>query len=133
MTMQKHALLPLVGELNAAFSAHHIHSLVAQSANFAPGKALGPALAALVTKQGSAVRPIFETYIGRMPGGIQETLRGIIHYALSTTPLTLITFAWAPSYDYEVTLWQSVEPAPEQSGITVLLKSRYPDDKHPQS
>ena len=133
MTMHGHALLPILGELNAAFSKANIHQVADQSGNFAPGKPLGPALAALVTKPGSPVRPVFETYIGRMPGGFQETLRSIIHYALSTTPLTLITFAWAPSYDYELTLWQTVEPAPEQSGITVLLKSRYPDDKHPQA
>ena len=67
----------------------------------------------------------------RAPGGISEALRATIHYALGTTPPTLITFAWAPSYDYEIDIWQAPDTETTKGGITVLFKSRYPDDVHP--
>ena len=62
---------------------------------------------------------------------MQEALRAIIYQALSTTPPTQITFAWAAGYDFELSVWQAPDTKTSKGGITVLLKSRYPDDKHP--
>ena len=58
-------------------------------------------------------------------------LRSIIHHALSTTPPTQVTFAWAPGYDFEMTVWQAPDTKTTKGGITVLVKSRYPADTHP--
>jgi hypothetical protein len=62
---------------------------------------------------------------------MREALRAIIYQALGTTPPTQITFSWAPAYDYELTIWDAPNTRRTRGGITVLLKSRYPDDKHP--
>ncbi len=130
--MRGQALLPIVGHLNAAFSKGEIHDLLGLKESFAPGKPLGPALANVIRESDSQGGKAIEVFIGRVPGGLQEAMRSLIYYALSTTPPTLITFAWSASYDYGLETWHVVEPAPEFSGITILLKSRYPDDKHPQ-
>jgi hypothetical protein len=42
-----------------------------------------------------------------------------------------ITFAWAPGYDYELSVWDVADTADTAGGITVLLRSRYPADPHP--
>jgi hypothetical protein len=42
-----------------------------------------------------------------------------------------MTFAWAPGYDYEVTVWESPPTAASPGWITVLIKTRYPSDPHP--
>jgi hypothetical protein len=39
--------------------------------------------------------------------------------------------SWAPGYDYELSVWQAPDTRTSRGGITVLIKSRYPDDKHP--
>jgi hypothetical protein len=62
---------------------------------------------------------------------LQEALRSTIYHALSTKPPTQVTFGWAPGYDYEVTIWHAPDTKKTKGGITVLIKSRYPDDKHP--
>ena len=97
---------------------------------FAHGQNLAVALANAAAKD-SPLYDTFKDYLGRMPGGISEALRATIHYALGTTPPTLITFAWAPSYDYEIDIWQAPDTGATKGGITVLFKSRYPDDAHP--
>ena len=66
-----------------------------------------------------------------IPPSIQESLRGAIFLALSSDPPLLINWAWAPAYDYELNVWHIVEPAPAPSGITLLLRTRYPDDPRP--
>ena len=123
-------LLPILGELNVKFS-QHLTSLVGKSPDFAPGKSLPKALADLVTHHGTPLHSAYESYLKEFPGSIQEAVRSIIYYALSTTPPTMITWAWQASYDFELDTWEVVEPAPQMSGITLLIKSRYPDDKHP--
>jgi hypothetical protein len=70
-------------------------------------------------------------YLGKMPPSFQEVFRSIVYHSLSTEPPTPITFAWAPGYDYELSLWQSPDTPPTKGGITLLMKSRYPSDPHP--
>ena len=114
-------------ELNCKFSKDQIGATAAKRAMYAPGKKITGALIAA----GTPLERAFRTYFSHVPGAIQETLRSVIYHALSTDPPTQITFAWAPSYDYEVTVWQAPDTAQTKGGITLLLKSRYPDDKHP--
>jgi hypothetical protein len=49
-----------------------------------------------------------------------------VHLLLVTSYwATLVTFAWAPAYDWEITVWDA------PCGVTVLIKSRYPADGVP--
>lgn len=121
----------LVGGLNGAFSHEHIQKLANQRALFAPQQPLDEALATIVAKPGTAMHRAFKAYVAKLPGALSEAVRAALHYALSTSPPTLVTFAWAPGYDYETTFWQSPDTKETRGGVTVLFKSRYPDDKHP--
>jgi hypothetical protein len=119
----------MLHELNHKFGRDHIQDTAALRDNYAPGqKVVGSLIAG-----GTPLAGVFRDYLGQMPGAIHETLRSVIHYALSTEPPTQITFAWAPAYDWEITVWQAPDTRHTKGGITLLIKSRYPDDKHPIS
>jgi hypothetical protein len=126
-------LQALLGELNANCGKSGIGQMAQRREDFAPGQPLHSALAGLVANPGTLEHRMFREYVAKIPGSIQETVRGVLHHALSTDPPTLVTFAWAPSYDYEVTIWQAPDTPQTRGGITVLVKSRYPSDKHPLS
>jgi len=123
----------LVGELNTAFSKSQIGQMVGLRGDFAPGKPLDAALAGLVAKPDTVEYRTFKSFVAKIPPALQTAISATIHYALSTEPPTLITSAWAPGYDYEVSIWQSPDTTETRGGITMLFKSRYPDDKHPLS
>ena len=116
--------------LNASFGPANVGNTAAQQAQFAHGAPYQQSLADLGSSDPVLNRALRE-YLKKMPGGISETLRSAIHYALGTTPPTNVTFAWAPAYDWEITVWQAPDTAQTKGGITVLVKSRYPDDAHP--
>ncbi len=121
-------LQAFVGELNSRFTKDKIGGLVGQIAMFAPGQRLDPGL---VAEPGTALHRAMKVFLGRMPISFHETFNAVVRHALSTEPPTEVTFAWAPGYDYELTLWQAPDTKLTRGGITVLLKSRYPDDRHP--
>lgn len=118
----------MLAKFNTEFSEGRLEGFVRQKERFGPGTRIS---ADFFTEPGTALHRSFTSYLNRMPGVMHETLRSAIHYALSTEPPTQITFAWAPAYDYEVTYWQAPDTEETKGGITVLLKSRYPDDRHP--
>jgi hypothetical protein len=125
MMFANRQILPVLGELNAAFGGKTPLMNADHSPAFASGQPLGPALANVL--QDEELKYLLNAYIGMLPGSFQESLRSIIHYALSQDPQVLLNFAWAPGYDFEMSIWEMVEPAPAQNGITILLKGRYPD------
>ncbi len=92
-----------------------------------------PLAAGIIVKKGTRLYELWQDYLEQLPGSIQEAFRSIVYYALSTDPPTPITFAWAPGYDYELTIWYVPDTPPTRGGITLLLKSRYPNDPHPTS
>jgi hypothetical protein len=96
---------------------------------FAPDTDVAHALAEAAEMP--ALYEYLKAHLANTPGGIAEALRATIHYALGTNPPTLITFAWAPSYDYELNIWQAPDTEATKGGITILFKSRYPDHAHP--
>jgi hypothetical protein len=122
------AMQTLLGELSAQFRSDKIGGMVKNIAMFAPGS---PIHAGLVALPDTPLHRAVKSHLANMPESFHEALRAIIHQALSTTPPTQITFAWAPGYDYELTLWQAPDTKATKGGITVLVKSRYPDDRHP--
>lgn len=131
MVMQSVQLLPMLGDLNHAFGLTNIDARVNGREGFAPGQCVGTNLADIIAKPGDATNQMFRLFVQLLPGGIRESMRSIIYYCLQSEPPVLISFAWAPAYDYELTVWEAVEPAPLISGVTLLLKTRYPDDSHP--
>lgn len=121
-------LQTVLGELNTAFSRQNIRRMAANREKFAPGMPLAAGI--VVTPE----HPLYEFYSGfirSMPESMQEALRSMIYHALGTSPPTQITFAWAPGYDYELRVWHAPDTRNTRGGVTVMLKSRYPDDKHP--
>jgi hypothetical protein len=106
-------------------------NMVGQRDKFAPGAPLHDALAEHGATPGTPLHRAFREHLRELPGAISETLRATIHHALGTTPPTHITFAWAPSYDHEITVWHAPDTDDTKGGITVLIKSRYPSDNHP--
>ena len=124
------ALQSVLVELNQAFSKREINKLVAIREAFAPGKPLDTSM---FVKKGTPLYKAWNEYVSSLPASFQETVRAVIYHALSTKPATQITFAWAPGYDYEFSMWHAPDTRATKGGITVLIKSRYPSDTHPLS
>lgn len=123
------AFQTFLGELNKHFSNDRIQAFAAERQNhFAPGKGLD---LTFLAQEGTPLHRAWRTYLSKLPPSISESMRAVIHAALSTSPPTPLTFAWAPGYDYELTIWQAPDTEETRGGITLLLKSRYPADKHP--
>jgi hypothetical protein len=114
-----------LGKLNAIFQQSNVGELVGSAGDFAQGKPLPEALAGLVTERGSVERRLLVAYLDRMPSALKESLRSVIHAALTASPPMMITFAWTATYDWGIDYWQG----PCQ--ITVQIRSRYPEDKAP--
>jgi hypothetical protein len=107
----------VVRQLNREFDPDRIDAFAKNAGAFAPGQPLDVrALSGVPRSLGRT----FQGYLDGLPGGVRETLRSVIYYALTSSPPVPITFAWAPAYDTGVTIW---EPP---CGITVLFQSRYP-------
>jgi hypothetical protein len=121
-------LQTVLGKLNAAFSREEIKKMVQHRDRFAPGK---PLAAGIVITRKAALYDFYAAYINALPASMQEAIQSIIRRALETKPPTPIVFSWSPAYDYELTIWHAPDTRSTRGGITVLLKSRYPDDKHP--
>jgi len=66
-----------------------------------------------------------------IPSTILEAQRAVVHANLQRDEPFGMTFAWAPGYDHEVTIWESPPTANTPGWITVLVKGRHPKDKHP--
>lgn len=122
------AMQTILGELNRLFSRDHIRKTARLAARFAPGRPLDVSFAAPKT---SPLGSSLQAYFDALPAGIREVLRAVIHHALTAKTPTPITFAWAPGYDAELTIWDAPDTTATKGGITVLLKSRYPGDAHP--
>ena len=130
------ALQTILSELNRAFSKDHIKELVAKREEFAPTTLVEdekPLARGLIVKQGTPLHAAWVEFLNSMPKSIQEVQRALIYHALGTKPPTLITFAWAPGYDWELTIWHAPDTSTTRGGITVLTKSRSPGDKLPIS
>lgn len=121
-------LQTVLGELNVHMGREKIRELAKRKDMFAPGT--DPDYGFLMEAHPQLISA-WQELLKEMPLGIRTGLRAIIHHALSTSPPTQVTFAWAPNYDYEMTVWQAPDTKTTKGGITVLIKSRYPDDAHP--
>jgi hypothetical protein len=121
-------LQTILGDLNQAFSRENIAKLAEKREAFEQGK---PFVSGMIVGPDMVLQKHWATYLNQIPKSIQEAIFGVIRYSLSTTPPTSIVFAWAPGYDYELTIFQAPDTRTSRGGITLIIKSRYPDDKHP--
>lgn len=71
----------------------------------------------------------FDTFIDSMPVGLQRAIRAAVGSAVERG--LPVTFAWAPAYDWEVSIWDVADTTQTHGGMTVVVRSRYPDDTHP--
>jgi hypothetical protein len=118
-----------MAELNRQFGRDQIAAFARDHRDrFAPGQRVD---FEFLMQPGNRLQDAWGRYFGQAPGSFVEALRGVIHYALSSEPPIPVTFAWAPGYDFELTLWQAADTEATRGGVTVLIKSRYPDDPHP--
>jgi hypothetical protein len=72
-----------------------------------------------------------EEFLDSIPGGLRQSLLAFIHHNLSQSTRLSMTWAWAPGYDYEVSLWECPGTRVSPGGITIMLRTRYPLDPHP--
>ena len=116
-------------EMNRQFGKDRIETLASERRDhFAPGKPLD---LNFLMEGDENLQRAWNEYQALAPAALLEAVRSVIHHALSTSPPTPVTFAWAPGYDFELSLWQSADTRMTRGGVTVLMKSRYPDDPHP--
>jgi hypothetical protein len=115
-------------ELNVHMGREKIRELAKRKDHFHPDKE--PDYGFLMQDNPKLVSA-WQAHLNQMPASMRHGLRSIIHHALSTEPPTQVTFAWAPGYDYEMTVWQAPDTKTTKGGITVLFKCRYPADTHP--
>jgi len=117
----------MLGRLNPFFTEETIHQLDPEL--FAPGANLATA----AFKHGVAKNKFEKGVLASIPRGMQEMLRALVYDNLQRhTPLS-ITFAWAPAYDFELSVWECPGTAVSPGGITVLVRTRYPLDRHPST
>ena len=120
-----------VTAMNATFGAGQIGDL--DPAPFAPGGDGAETLSAAFVAAGVDLDDATQRYVDGWPSGLQAAVRATVHENLARDGRVPITFAWAPGYDYEVTIWDVRDSAETAGGITILFKSRYPSDPHPLS
>lgn len=118
-----------VTALNVTFGADRIGDLDPDV--FAPGGDGAATLAEAFLRVGVDLDDATQRYVDGWPSALQAALRATIHENLARDGRVPITFAWAPGYDYELTIWDVRDTAETAGGITVLFKSRYPSDPHP--
>lgn len=78
---------------------------------------------------GDELPPGFDEFAGSMPVGMQAAISAAVRSAVDRG--LPVTFAWAPGYDWELALWDVADTEQTHGGMTVLIRSRYPDDAHP--
>lgn len=114
----------LVSTANQAFGPEGIQQLDGEA--FGPGRPL-----ALAVKEAGIIEDdTVLDYLDHWPSGMKEALRALLHHNLQRPPEQRlpVTFAWAPGYDDEMTMWEVADGA-SRGGITVFLRSRYPADR----
>jgi hypothetical protein len=122
------ALQTVFIKLNREFGDDRVGAFAENAEMFAPGQPLD--IGFMVPRKTPLYRA-WKAYMEHVPIVFHETVRAVLHHALTTSPPTNVTFAWAPGYDHELTIWQAPDSSTTKGGITILVKGRYPADTHP--
>ena len=91
----------------------------------------GASFSEALVRSGVELDDATAAFVDRWPTGIQAAVRAVLADNLRREGTVPVTFAWAPGYDFEVSIWDVRDTAETAGGITILFKSRYPDDPHP--
>jgi len=96
--------------------------------DFAPGSSLVESMQTLGVVESEAEAGFWRA----IPGGMQEAMRSLLHHngQREGGPVS-VTIAWLPAYDYELTVIEAPGTPVSKGGITILLRTRYPLDRHP--
>ena len=116
-----------VSAFNASFGPQGITEM--DSEVFALGSDL--TLSEALQRAGVELRDETAAFVDGWPSGIRAAVRAVLHDNLTRDGTVPVTFAWVPGYDFEVSIWDVRDTAETAGGITILFKSRYPDDPHP--
>jgi hypothetical protein len=120
-----------VTALNATFGAGRIGDV--DAAAFAPIGDGPETLSEAFVRSGVELDDATQRYVDGWPSALQAAVRATVYENLARDGRVPITFAWAPGYDFEVSIWDVRDTAETAGGITILFKSRYPSDPHPLS
>ena len=82
-------------------------------------------------EMGIVVTDLELAYMRTWPDSLKMAIRAVVYSALNREPRLPVTFAWAPGYDFELTVTEARGTAQSIGGITILIRSRYPDDPNP--
>jgi hypothetical protein len=104
-------------KLNSRFTEENIAELARDLDRFAPGRRFDHAL---MIESGTPLNRLFEAFLNKLPASFHEAVNAVVRTALSTTPPTPVTFAWAPAYGPELTVLHA------DCGVTILIKTPYP-------
>jgi hypothetical protein len=116
-----------VSAFNASFGPQGIREMDPEV--FAPGD--DAPFSDALQRAGVELEEATAAFVDRWPSGIKAAVRAVLHDNLTRDGTVPVTFAWAPGYDFEVSIWDVRDTAETAGGITILFKSRYPDDPHP--
>jgi hypothetical protein len=120
-----------VSALNVTFGAERIGEVDAGSfaARGEGAETLSRAFVAAGVDLDDATAAFMDTW----PSATQAALRAAVFENLSRDGRVPITFAWAPGYDFELTIWDVRDSSETVGGMTILFRSRYPGDTHPMA
>lgn len=76
---------------------------------------------------GDAVYDFIDTW----PSALRAAVQAIIWENFNRPETVPITFAWQPAYDFGLVIHDVHNTDTTAGGITIVLQSRYPADRHP--
>jgi hypothetical protein len=113
--------------MNTAFGPDTIGGIDADVWDLRAGLSLSEAF----LRSGVELEDATAAFVDGWPTALQAAVRAVVFENLTRSGTVPVTFAWAPGSDFEATIWDVRDTAETAGGITVLFRSRYPDDPHP--
>jgi hypothetical protein len=113
----------MLPELNLLFSPKNIDRV--ETTMLAPGCELADTVRNLQKGGAMDVPETGIAFLQSVPVALQEAVRAVLYSAVTRSPRLPVMFAWAPGYDYELTISEATGSRETSGGITVLLRSPY--------
>jgi hypothetical protein len=65
------------------------------------------------------------------PPGLQAAIGAVLTRNIERKQPLTVAWAWKPSYDFELSLYECEDTSVSKGGITIVMGTRYPLDPHP--